>query len=87
MAIVNKTIDDSATGTGSAGDYEVELLNVPADKTYAIGAYKNGYFTNQGLRVIGKIELIDIGLEFNKTSDYKLLNYDPMDSIKAPMAV
>lgn len=36
MAIVNKTIDDSATGTGSAGDYEVELLNVPADKTYAI---------------------------------------------------
>jgi thymidylate synthase len=22
-----------------------------------------------------------------KTSDYKLLNYNPMDSIKAPMAV
>ena len=22
-----------------------------------------------------------------KTSDYKLINYDPMDSIKAPMAV
>lgn len=36
MAIVNKTIDDSATGTNSPGDYEVELLNVPTGKTYAI---------------------------------------------------
>lgn len=36
MAIINKTIDDGASGSNDPGNYEVELLGVPPGSRYAV---------------------------------------------------